>query len=117
VVLEVNPRLTTSYVGLRSAVNFNPAQAIINAVLKRELPTHIQSRGYTSFSKLETLSPRVGALQRTYGMKEVVSPPFPVSENGASSALLAAHGATLQEAASKLREAKKRVVNTISRGT
>ena len=31
VVVEVNPRLTTSYVGLRAAVNENLAQAMINA--------------------------------------------------------------------------------------
>jgi predicted ATP-grasp superfamily ATP-dependent carboligase len=116
VVIEVNPRLTTSYVGLRRAVNFNPAQAIVNAVLNRELPTRIQSCGCTFFSKVETPNPTINALQKTYGMKEVVSPPFPVSENGAASALMAATGATLQEATASFREAKKHVLSIISRG-
>jgi predicted ATP-grasp superfamily ATP-dependent carboligase len=116
VAIEVNPRLTTSYVGLSGVANFNLAQAIINAVLKRELPTHIQSRGYTCFSKVETPNPTIDALEKTYGMDEVVSPPFPVAENGAASALIASHGATLEEAEMRFREAKKRVLNTISRG-
>jgi hypothetical protein len=56
------------------------------------------------------------ALQRTYGMDEVVSPPFPVSETSAASALIAAHGVTSREASLRFREAKKRVLNTITRG-
>jgi predicted ATP-grasp superfamily ATP-dependent carboligase len=116
VVIEVNPRLTTSYVGLRRVVNFNLAQAILNAALERELPARIQSCGYAYFSKVETPNPQVAALQRIYGIEEVVSPPFPVSENGAASALIASHGASSEEAMARLREAKKRVLNTISRG-
>jgi predicted ATP-grasp superfamily ATP-dependent carboligase len=116
VPIEVNPRLTTSYVGLRRTVSFNPAQAILNAVLNRELPTSIQSRGYACFSKVETPNPTMEGLQKTYGMNDVVSPPFPVSQNAAVSALISAYGATLREAATKFREAKKRVLNTIGRG-
>jgi predicted ATP-grasp superfamily ATP-dependent carboligase len=116
VAIEVNPRLTTSYVGLSRVANFNPAQAIVNAVLKHELPGDTRSCGYTYFSKVETPNPQIGALQKVYRINEVVSPPFPVSENGAASALIASYGATLKEAKSRFREAKKRVLNTINRG-
>ena len=116
VALEVNPRLTTSYVGLRKVVGFNPAQAIINAILKRELPTHVESCGYAYFSKVNVPNPQVAALQKTYSMSDVVSPPFPVSANADASALIASHGATLKEAKSRFSEAKKRVLNTINRG-
>ncbi|MBN1245460.1 ATP-grasp domain-containing protein [Candidatus Bathyarchaeota archaeon] len=116
VIIEVNPRLTTSYVGLRRVVNFNPAQAIVNAVLKRELPRHSKSCGCTYFSKVETPNPTVDALETTYRIDEIVSPPFPVIDNGAASALIASYGATLNEATSRFREAKKRVINTIDRG-
>ncbi len=39
-VLEINPRLTTSYVGLHEALNYNPAKLILNCVLndKFEMP-------------------------------------------------------------------------------
>lgn len=116
VVVEVNPRLTTSYVGLRRVVNFNPAQAILNAVLKRELPTRLQRRGYTYFSKIETPNPTTTALQKIYGINEIVAPPFALAENGSALALIAAYAATLKEAEVRFREAKKRVLNTISRG-
>ena len=116
VALEVNPRLTTSYVGLRKVVCFNPAQAIINAILKCELPTNIESCGYAYFSKVNVPNPLVAALQKTYRMSDVVSPPFRLSETIAASALIASHGATLKEAKSRFSEAKKRVLNTINRG-
>jgi predicted ATP-grasp superfamily ATP-dependent carboligase len=116
VAIEVNPRLTTSYVGLRSVVNFNPAQAIVNSVLKRELPTQVESCGCTFFSKVETPNPTMDAFQETCRMNEVVSPPFPVSESTVASALIASHGDTLQEASTRFRETKKRVLNTINRG-
>ena len=116
VAIEVNPRLTTSYVGLRSVVNFNPAQAIVNAVLKREPPTQIESYGCTLFSKVETPKPTMDAFQEICRMDEVISPPFPVSESPFASALIASHGVTLQEASTKFREAKKCVLNTMSRG-
>ncbi|MDO9051533.1 MAG: ATP-grasp domain-containing protein [Methylotenera sp.] len=39
-VLEINPRLTTSYVGLHEALNYNPAKLILDCVLndKFEMP-------------------------------------------------------------------------------
>jgi predicted ATP-grasp superfamily ATP-dependent carboligase len=116
VALEVNPRLTTSYVGLRSVVNFNLAQAIVNAVLKCKLPTQIKSYNYAYFSKVKVSKPQVDALQKIYGITDVVSPPFPVSENASASALIASDGATSKEARIRFGEAKKRVLSTISRG-
>jgi predicted ATP-grasp superfamily ATP-dependent carboligase len=116
VVVEVNPRLTTSYVGLRRVVNFNAAQAILDAVVKQELPTLVKASGYAFFSKVETSNPTLEALQKTYAMEEVVSPPFPVSESDVASALVISYGATIQEAQLSFRDAKMRVFNTISRG-
>ena len=116
VPIEVNPRLTTSYTGLRRTVSFNPAQAILNAVLSRELPTNIQNRGYACFSKVDTPNPTMDRLQKTYEMNDVVSPPFPVSHHDAASALIVTHDATFNGAATRLCEAKKCVLNTIGRG-
>jgi predicted ATP-grasp superfamily ATP-dependent carboligase len=116
VIIEVNPRLTTSYVGMRKVVSFNPAQAMINAVLKRELPANNQSVGYAFFSKVETPKPTTEALQETYEMDAIVSPPFPVSCNGAAYALVLSYRATLKEAMSGFNEAKKRLLNITIRG-
>jgi len=38
-VMEINPRLTTSYTGLRTALNFNIAESIINLKFGGSLPT------------------------------------------------------------------------------
>jgi predicted ATP-grasp superfamily ATP-dependent carboligase len=114
VAIEVNPRLTTSYIGLRRVVNFNPAEAIVNAVLKRRLPANIQSCGYAFFSKVEMPLPTIDALQKTYETNEIVSPPFPVSSSGTACALVSSHGATLKAATARFREAKKRVLSTMS---
>jgi predicted ATP-grasp superfamily ATP-dependent carboligase len=113
VVEEVNPRLTTSYVGLRQVVNFNPAQAIVDTVLNRELSTQVKRRGYAYFSKVETPTPTAVALQKIYSIDEVISPPFPISD--VASALVSSCGSTLQKAMARFREAKKRLLDTIIR--
>lgn len=47
-VLEINPRLTTSYVGLREALNANPAQLILDCVLEdRFVMPAFSNRGLT----------------------------------------------------------------------
>jgi hypothetical protein len=97
-------------------VNFNLAQAIVNAVLKCGLPKQIKSCNYAYFSKFEAPNPQVDAFQKICGMNDVVSPPFPVSENASASALIASYGATSKEAKIRFSEAKKRVLSTISRG-
>ena len=38
-VVDVNPRLTTSYVGLRAVAGFNVGQAVIEAVVEDKLPS------------------------------------------------------------------------------
>jgi predicted ATP-grasp superfamily ATP-dependent carboligase len=92
VIMEVNPRLTVSYIGLRKAANFNPAEAIINAVIRRKLPANIQNRGYTFFSKVQVPSlPQM--ITETYRLKDVVSPPFPIEENTAYALISASSSA------------------------
>lgn len=54
-ILEINPRLTTSYVALRQLLNFNLGKAIIGAV-KGELPEDIEINGSLSFHKGEEIT-------------------------------------------------------------
>jgi predicted ATP-grasp superfamily ATP-dependent carboligase len=42
-LVEINPRLTTSYVGLRSALGVNPAELILHTFIHQELPTFTPS--------------------------------------------------------------------------
>jgi predicted ATP-grasp superfamily ATP-dependent carboligase len=116
VVVEVNPRLTMSCVGLRKVVNCNLAQAIVDAVLLHKLPRDVQTCGYAYFSKMETCSPTIGAFQEACKMSEVVSPPFPVAGDGATCAIVLSHGDTLEEAMTRFSQAKKRFLTTMHGG-
>ncbi len=109
VIIEVNPRLTTSYIGLSKTAGFNPAQSIINAVFENKLPAGNQSRGYAVFSKLSVPKPTTAALQETYRLSEIASPPFPVADDAAACALVLSHGATLKATKAGFHEAKKRL--------
>ena len=110
VVMEVNPRLTTSYVGLRRVANFNPAEAIVDAVIRRKLPKNVQSRGYAFFSKVEVPSRRQ-IIAETYKVEEVISPPFPIEVNRSAYALIATVSTSPKGAESAFHRAKKRLLN------
>ena len=110
VVMEVNPRLTTSYVGLKRAVNFNPAEAISDAVIRRKLPINVQKRGYAFFSKVEVPScPQI--IAETYMLKDVVSPPFPFEGNKSAHALVATFSSSSRGAQSAFYRAKKHLLS------
>lgn len=116
VVMEVNPRLTTSYVGLRTVMNFNIAQAIIDAVLKRKLPENVQNAGYTFFSKMKVSVPSREVLQETYRLGELISPPFPVADNRKAYALIVAYSAKFKDARTRLYETRRHLLDILSRG-
>src|SRR2546427_651551 len=48
-VIEVNPRLTTSYVGLRRSIRENLAGLILDAAAGRGLPEHVTPTGRCRF--------------------------------------------------------------------
>ena len=50
-LIEINPRLTTSYIGLRSVVNINLAEAIWEASIRDILPRKVTLSGRVSFRK------------------------------------------------------------------
>jgi tyramine---L-glutamate ligase len=50
-VIEINPRLTTSYVGVRAAVGINLAEAIWHACIDAELPRSVPVQRQVDFAK------------------------------------------------------------------
>ncbi|MFP3984795.1 MAG: ATP-grasp domain-containing protein [Candidatus Bathyarchaeia archaeon] len=114
VVMEVNPRLTTSYIGLRKVVNFNPAQALIDAVFKQKLPENVRSLGCVFFSKVKVPCPNHLILSKIYKLDEVVSPPFPLLNNEPVYALLASYSTRLKNAQATFYRAKKRLQGILS---
>lgn len=115
-VVDVNPRLTTSYVGLSRVANFNVAEAIVNAIMKSDFPVKPETTDNVSFSKLETPKPTISAFNKTAQISEVISPPFPLNNNQKAYGLIAGKGGSMEQARSQLEEAKKRVLNIIGRG-
>jgi len=106
VVIEINPRLTTSYIGLREITSYNPAQAILEATMHHKLPAEEPSDGCALFSKVETPVFSASALKRIYRLKDLVAPPFPVSDSPPAFCFICSKGATPQEAAFQLEKAK-----------
>jgi tyramine---L-glutamate ligase len=108
-IIEVNPRLTTSYVGLRKIADFNVADAIAQAVLKGIFPKKSTCKGYACFEKVLVNSPSALAWETVRSLADVASPPFPLANTSAHYALVQSCAATFVAAQAGLREAKKRV--------
>ena len=91
-VLDVNARLTTSYVGLRQVADFNVAEAIINAAVGGKLPEKPKMRGIACFEKTSIPKPALGAYRRAIRVNGVVSPPFPLTDSTDAAALIMGYG-------------------------
>lgn len=50
-IIEINPRLTTSYTGLRKVTNINLAEAIYESVINGRLPDTVKISGNYTFTK------------------------------------------------------------------
>jgi predicted ATP-grasp superfamily ATP-dependent carboligase len=111
-VVDVNPRLTTSFIGLRKVARFNVADALVNAVLRGTLPAKFETKGFACFSKVETSKQTIAPFLKMAKLRAVVSPPFPLNEK--SLALIIGEGVTLIDAKMHLEEAKKRLHNIIT---
>jgi predicted ATP-grasp superfamily ATP-dependent carboligase len=110
-ILDLNPRLTTSYVGLSKVACFNIAQAIVDAVVNGKLPEAPTLSGYSCFSKITLPKPPLSALPLIYKMPGVISPPFPLQGEKQACALLEAHGITVFQAHRNLQEAKEQLIH------
>ena len=116
VVVEVNPRLTTSYVGLRRVADFNVAESILGSSYKGVLPEVTHPIGVSCFSKVPVSRPVVFAWQDFLRMEDLASPPFPMANEETCYGMLQSYGDTVQNALRNLGEAKKRLHEIWQRG-
>ena len=84
-IMDVNPRLTTSYVGLRRTASINVGEWMVKACLTDELPASVVHSGYAIFLKVPL------EYERGYVMVE-------------------GHGVTLVKAAANLRKARSELL-------
>jgi tyramine---L-glutamate ligase len=109
IVIEVNPRLTTSYIGLRRVINSNIAQAIIDSVLKQEIPENLENHGVAMFCKVPIRNQSISHWQNICGMQHLVSPPFPLDKDNSSCAMVESYSPIPNQAAVNLNYAKKQL--------
>lgn len=109
-IMEVNPRLTSSYIGFSKIADFNPAEAIVDAGIKGKLPKNFHQKRYAFFSKVEVPGyPKI--LPETYKLKDVIAPPFPIEKNKPSFALVASSGSSSRDAQLAFYRTKRRLLS------
>jgi predicted ATP-grasp superfamily ATP-dependent carboligase len=59
-IIEINPRITTSYIGLRQVLKANLAELIWKACILDELPEHVDLAGQAVFRKDDPFQVQVG---------------------------------------------------------
>ncbi len=111
VLIEVNPRLTTSYIGLREVGKFNPASAILDAAIRCKLPGNEQTDGYACFSKVKTPVFSRQALRRAFKLKGLVAPPFTAPDQASALSIICSKGPTLEEANLQLEKSKAELLS------
>jgi predicted ATP-grasp superfamily ATP-dependent carboligase len=62
-LIEINPRITTSYVGLRQVLQANLAELICEACILGKLPEHVKLSGQVVFSKDDLIHLQAGEAQ------------------------------------------------------
>jgi predicted ATP-grasp superfamily ATP-dependent carboligase len=67
VIVDINPRLTTSYVGLRQTASINVAEWMVNACLTGGLPASLVHSGYAIFLKTHVGCERGYVMVEGYG--------------------------------------------------
>ena len=116
VVIEINPRLTTSYVGIRNVIKTNLAQELINCYFKKKLPSQIITYGYSFFSKIKVqISPNQPFLSNTLS-EDIISGLLQISGFKTAWALISVKGKTKKETVKKFEEAKKNLQRHIKGG-
>ena len=112
VILDVNARLTASYVGLRQIINFNLAQALINTTITQQLPQKPNPPGVVCFSKIHTAPPTLEAYRKTTRLAGIITPPFPLPNSIHGIALIMGYGTSLQEAQTQLEQTNQHLQKT-----
>jgi len=97
-VVEVNPRLTVSYVGLSRVLKPNPVKGIFEAGLGRLRTVEYRFNALCYFRKAFFKGPVCNALKKLESLNEVISPPLPVECLDEAYGMLAIVSKSLTEA-------------------
>jgi predicted ATP-grasp superfamily ATP-dependent carboligase len=104
VFIEINPRITTSYIGARAAISENIMNIAIKAVFEGQLPKEVVPEQFAYFKRI-TLNPDVVPLLplEFFRRSEIIAPPyFDVSGQGEASFFACTNGRSLESCKSRL---------------
>ncbi len=108
-IVEINPRLTTSYVGVSKVLDANTPRLIMDAVLKKKLPMKIETHGFTYFLKLKVPYNFSNEILKSR-LEGVEVPPMPLFEGEKSNyVLITGYGEGRREARNNLLRVKKKI--------
>ncbi len=93
VILEINPRLTVSYVGLKRVSKMNLAAAMVKASRGEEIPSSFELEGVSVFSKLHS-----EAVENIRGDMKILCPSLQIEGEKLAYTFIAAKGRTESEA-------------------
>lgn len=113
-ILEVNPRLTTSYLGLRRVLRQNLPSMIGEAIVNKTLPSKISMEGCAYFKKiyLPDLKIDEGRFRRIAQREDVAAPPFPMGDK--VHAILVAYSKNEKLAMLNMEKMKKEIVEELT---
>ena len=112
-IVDVNPRLTTSFVGLNKVANFSITEALINSVLLEKLPSKTEIQGFACFQKQEMPKPTIEGYRKSLIFPGMISPPFPLEGNSQSCAFIIGYSNKLDKAYLELEETQKNLQTSI----
>lgn len=87
-IIEINPRLTTSYIGARRVLKPNLADAIVRGASEGALPQDVHTSGYALFYKVPSVWLSSEAFRQGSLQLEIISPPLQYSKRAGRSLVL-----------------------------
>jgi len=120
IVVEINPRLTTSYLGLREVLNVNVGAEIVKASFGLEVPTNIERKGYAIIGKVRfdekfaLSSEKIRAISEINGVISHLLVPKPYLRSKEDVAVVVAWGKSLEEARYRFRDIRQEIRDVLS---
>jgi predicted ATP-grasp superfamily ATP-dependent carboligase len=114
--IEINPRLTTSYIGLRNVINYNPAKLILDSILHNFNDYEIKHIHNSIFSRIEMdyneklQNEEIDEdllLKFVREIPEIVTPPISFNKSNHFTCFIATKSKNISESKERLNDIKK----------
>ena len=119
VFIEINPRITTSYIGARAAIPENIMNIAIKAVFEGQLPKEVVPEQFAYFKRISLSSDILPLLPLEFFRKsEIIAPPYyDVSGQEEASFFACTTGRSLESCKSRLLALERDIHNKVNSAT